>query len=66
MARRPHPNKPRLGSGKRFSAFTSKLEHEGYSEGASKAIAASAGRKAHGEKKMATWAEKGRKKHGTS
>jgi len=54
--------KPKLGSGKRFASFTSKLEKEGYSKESAGAIAASAGRKAHGKKQMAKWSAKGRKK----
>ena len=62
MSRRPHPTRPRLGSGKRFASLTEKIEKEGKSPEAAKAIAAAAGRKAHGDHKMAEWAAKGRKK----
>lgn len=51
--------KPALGSGKRFSSFTAKLEKKGYSPKVAGAIAASAGRKAHGAKSMAKMAAKG-------
>lgn len=54
--------KPKLGSGKRFSALTSKLESKGYSEKSSKAIAASAGRKKYGNEKMSKMAAAGKKR----
>lgn len=50
------------GGGGRFAKFVSKLKGEGKSEGAAKAIAAAAGRKKYGAKKMAKWAAKGRSK----
>lgn len=55
-------HKPKLGSGKRFAALEKKVESEGKSPKAAKAIAASAGRKAHGSKQMAKYAAEGRKK----
>lgn len=54
--------KPKLGSGARFKALTNKLEDEGKSEESAKAIAASAGRKKYGAKKMASMAAKGKKR----
>lgn len=56
--------KGKLGSGKRFKSFTSKLEKEGKSPEAAHAIAAAAGRKKYGAKKMAHMAAKGRAKKG--
>jgi hypothetical protein len=56
-------HKPKLGSGQRFKSFTNKLEHEGYSKKSAGAIAASAGRKAHGAKEMAHMASAGKKRH---
>ena len=55
-------SKAKLGTGKRFKSFTSKLQKEGYSKESAGAIAASAGRKAHGAKQMAKWSAKGRSK----
>lgn len=52
----------KLGSGKRFSALKKSVQSEGYSPKAAAAIAASAGRKAHGAKKMAKLSAMGRKK----
>jgi hypothetical protein len=52
----------KLGSGKRFSALQKSIQSEGYSKKAAGAIAASAGRKAHGKKKMAQLSRMGRKK----
>jgi hypothetical protein len=54
--------KPKLGSGKRFASIEHKVEGEGYSKESAGAIAASIGRKAHGAKKMASLAAKGKKK----
>lgn len=48
------------GGGGRFAKFVSKLKGEGKSEASAKAIAASAGRKKYGAKKMASFAAKGR------
>lgn len=52
--------KPKLGSGARFKALTKKVEGEGKSAEAAKAIAASAGRKKYGNKKMASMAKAGK------
>jgi len=49
------------GGGGRFAKFTKKLEGEGKSASAAKAIAASAGRAKYGAKGMAKMAAKGRK-----
>lgn len=54
--------KPKLGTGGRFAALTNKIEKQGKSEQAAKAIAAAAGRAKYGAKKMASMAAKGRKK----
>ena len=54
--------KAKLGSGKRFKAFTEKLEAEGKSKESAGAIAAAEGRRAHGAKKMAKWAKAGKKR----
>lgn len=54
--------KPKLGSGERFKSFTNKLEKEGYSKKSAGAIAANAGRKAHGAKAMAKMAAAGRRR----
>jgi len=53
--------KAKLGSGKRFSALKKKVEGEGYSAKSAGAIAASAGRKKYGAKKMASLSARGRK-----
>lgn len=50
------------GGGGRFQALTKKLESNGKSAGAAKAIAASAGRKKYGKKKMAKWSASARKR----
>jgi hypothetical protein len=52
--------KPKLGTGKRFSSFVGKLERQGYGEKSAKAIAASAGRKAHGQKAMTKYSKMGK------
>lgn len=54
--------KAKLGSGKRFKALESKVKKEGYGKEAAAAIAASAGRKKYGAKKMAKMAAAGRKR----
>lgn len=55
--------KAKLGSGKRFSAGSKKIqEKEGYSKERADAIMAAAGRKKYGAKKMSSMAAKGRKK----
>lgn len=53
-------SKAKLGSGARFKAVEKSAAKSGARNPA--AVAASAGRKAHGEKKMAQWATAGRKK----
>ena len=50
------------GGGGRFAALKKKIQGKGYSAESAKAIAASIGRKKYGEKKMAAWAAKGRKR----
>lgn len=52
----------KLGGGGRFKALTAKIEKSGKSKESAKAIAASAGRKKYGAKKMTAMAVKGRKK----
>lgn len=42
--------------------MTEKVEKEGYSKKSAQAVAAVAGRKAHGKKKMAKWAAAGKKR----
>lgn len=54
--------KAKLGSGGRFKALKEKLQSQGKSAGAAKAIAASIGRAKYGNKKMSAMAAKGRKK----
>lgn len=49
------------GGGGRFAKFVKKVEGEGKSPEAAKAIAASAGRKKYGAKKFAKMAANGRK-----
>lgn len=53
---------PKLGSGKRFAKLQGSIEKEGYSKKAAGAIAANAGRKKYGDKKMASLAAKGKKR----
>jgi len=50
------------GGGGRFQKLTKELQREGKSKESAQAIAASIGRKKYGEKKMAQWSAKGRKK----
>lgn len=50
------------GGGGRFAKFVKKVEGEGKSPEAAKAIAASAGRKKYGKKKMSAFASKGKKR----
>ena len=50
----------RPGMGGRFAALVGKLKSQGKSEDAAKGIAAVAGRKKYGAKKMAGWAAKGK------
>jgi len=52
--------KARLGSGSRFKAVEASARKSGAKNPA--AVAAAAGRKAHGAKQMAKWAAAGRKK----
>ena len=52
--------KPKLGSGKRFSALEDNLEKKGAENPG--ALAAYIGRKKYGAKKMATMSAKGKKK----
>jgi hypothetical protein len=52
----------KLGGGGRFAKLTGKLESQGKSPEAAKAIAAAAGRKKYGATKMAKMAAAGRKK----
>lgn len=52
--------KPKLGSGARFKAVERSAAKSGASDPA--AVAAAVGRKKYGAKKMASLAEKGRKK----
>jgi hypothetical protein len=54
--------KAKLGSGKRFKALTNKIEKSGKSAESAKKIAAAAGRKKYGAKKMASMAAQGRKR----
>lgn len=56
--------KPKLGSGKRFKALTSKIEKkEGYGEDRAKAIAAAIGRKKYGKAKFQKLAAAGKRRH---
>ncbi len=52
------------GGGGRFAKMVGGLEKSGKSEESAKAIAAAAGRKKYGAKKMASFAAKGRKRAG--
>lgn len=52
----------KLGAGGRFAALKDKIAGEkGISGAEAGAIAASAGRKAHGSKQMAAWSKAGKK-----
>jgi hypothetical protein len=55
---KPNP-KAKLGAGGRFAAVEASAAASGARDPA--AVAAVAGRKAHGAKQMATWAARGRK-----
>ena len=55
-------HKAKLGTGERFEALKEHVQKEGYSEKSAKAIAAAAGRRAHGNKQMAKWAAHGKKR----
>ena len=57
---KPNPH-AKLGSGGRFAALKQKIVAEGKSPAEAGAIAASAGRKAHGSKQMAAWSKAGAK-----
>lgn len=52
----------KLGGGGRFAKLTAKLEGNGKSAGAAKAIAASIGRKKYGNTKMSKMAAAGKNK----
>lgn len=52
----------KVGDGSRFKSFVKKVEGEGKSEASAKAIAAAAGRKKYGNKRMTRMAAKGRAK----
>lgn len=52
---------PRLGSGKRFAAIEEKAKESGARDPA--AVAAVAGREAHGQKAMTRYSEMGRARH---
>ena len=56
----PKKRKPKLGTGKRFKALTTKLSKKGAKN--PKALAAWIGRKKYGKKKMTKMATKGRKR----
>ena len=56
----PKKRKPKLGTGKRFKALTTKLSKKGAKN--PKALAAWIGRKKYGKKKMAKMSAKGRKR----
>lgn len=53
---------PKLGSGGRFHNLVSHIMGEGYGKDRASAIAAMAGRKKYGSKKMAKLAEHGKEK----
>lgn len=55
-------SKPKLGSGGRFAALTKKIESEGKSPQAAKAIAAAAGIKKYGKERMESMASAGRRR----
>ena len=52
----------KLGDGSRFKSFVSKLKAKGESEHEAKAVAAMAGRKKYGAKRMTQMAVKGRER----
>ena len=52
----------RPGGGGRFAKMSAALKRQGYSAARAGAIAAAAGRKKYGAKKMAKWSVKGRKR----
>lgn len=53
--------KPKLGTGKRFAAIVKKARKSGARD--PEAVAASAGFKAHGKKRMENWAHKAERAH---
>lgn len=53
----------KVGDGSRFKSFVKKVEAEGKSAESAKAIAAAAGRKKYGNKRMSRMAAAGRKRH---
>jgi len=53
--------KPKLGTGKRFAQLEKKIAARGDVRDPA-AVAAAAGRKAHGAKKMAKWSAAGRRR----
>ena len=64
VIKKPHlKKKPKLGTGERFKAMVGNLMQEGHKKDDAKAIAAAAGRKKYGKKKMAAMAAKGKKKY---
>lgn len=52
----------KVGDGSRFKSFVKKVEAEGKSAASAKAIAAAAGRKKYGAKRMSKMAAAGRKR----
>lgn len=54
--------KAKLGSGARFKALESKLEHKGHNAESAKKIAATIGRRKYGAAKMAKMSANGRKR----
>lgn len=69
MFKKGYTPKGKLGSGQRFQAVSGSVSNEYLKKGYNPqkaanigaAVAASAGRKAHGAKKMTTWAKAGKK-----
>jgi hypothetical protein len=61
MAKAKKAKMPKLGSGERFKALSSKIQKAGKSKEAAKAIAASIGRKKYGKSKFQKLAAKGKK-----
>jgi len=57
-------SKPKLGSGKRFAAIVKEVEKSGKSEESARAIAAVAGRKKWGAKRMGQLSKQGRARKG--
>lgn len=50
------------GGGKRFMNLTKKIEAKGEPASEAKAVAAIAGRKKYGQKKMTAWSSQGKKR----